>query len=245
MYSKVEKQSSVQPVTSECYLWIPSSASEVTGHLSSLLDTYDAVLKDMESNHLWRKGGFQRHRNGPYECLMTWPREMALVSLVAWDDLSSYVCLHIVSTHWSTSYQRVVRRRWSLNFVLPISEYKDDLHCPLWHKLIYSPRNHALTSESRQVTGLADRGNPRSQRRLVKGMQEGGPHPGWAERSQAVLLFMTLFYFRANITPVRLTNLSNDSIKISLQYQEQMSSMRSGNVGAAIGRRLGTWNWIY
>lgn len=178
---------------------------------------------------------------------VSWPGQgkMALVSLVAWDDLSSYVCLHIVSTHWSTSYQRVVRRLWSLNFVLPISAYKDDLHCPLWHKLIYSPRNPALTSESRQVTGLADRGNPRSQRRLVKGMQEGGPHPGWAERSQAVLLFMMLFYFRANITPVRLTNLSNDSIKISLQYQEQMSSMRSGNVGATIGRRLGTWNWVY
>lgn len=151
---------------------------------------------------------------------------------------------HTVNTYRSTSYQRVVRRLLSLNFVLPNSEYKDDLHCLLWHKLTYSPCNPALTSESRQVTGLADRGNPRSQRRLVKGMQEGGPHPGWAERSQVVLLFMT-FYFKANITPVRLTNLSNDSIKIARQYQEQMSSMRSGNVGATIGERRETWNWVY
>lgn len=75
MYSKVGKQSIVQPVTSEHYLWIPSSASELTGHLASLLARYDAVLKDAESNHLWCKDEFQRHRNGPHECLITWPRD--------------------------------------------------------------------------------------------------------------------------------------------------------------------------
>lgn len=52
---------------------------------------------------------------------------------------------------------------------------------------------------------------------------------------------MMLFYFKASlggsaiIMLVRLTNFSNDSIKIAGQYQEHMSSMRPRNVGATIG----------
>lgn len=185
----------------EHFLWIQSSASEVTSHLSSLLTKYDAVLKVTEPQHLWWRVELQNHRNDGYGCPIIRPKENVphfskLLKMT--QDLKSV--WPTMSIYWSKLFQIVVGRLLSVYFDLSVSEYKDDPHSLLWQKLTYSPMWPCSNFSTQQVTSLQIGDIGKSQTREGTTGHAGswrGPHPDWAEIYQAIPSFTGVVLFQS------------------------------------------------